>query len=185
MGRGATGVRGMRLVRVQEGAEDEASAEPADVEDSGDDTALPQATAARVISLLVVEAGKDICTVSEFGYGKRTPIEQFPRRGRGGMGVIAQATTEKTGDLVAAIPVHDRHELMLITEGGNLIRTRAHEVRVAGRNTQGVRIMRPEDGDRIVGVDRFEPEEELAVPVPEAAADASDAPAAPESDPSA
>ncbi len=185
MGRGATGVRGMRLVRVQEGVDEDAGAEAVESEEPNDDTALPQATAARVISLLVVEAGKDICTVSEFGYGKRTHIDQFPRRGRGGMGVIAQATTDKTGDLVAAIPVHDRHELMLITEGGNLIRTRAHEVRVAGRNTQGVRIMRPEEGDRIVGVDRFEPEEELAVAVAEPAADAPDAPAAPEADPSA
>ena len=79
------------------------------------------------------------------------------------MGVIAQAVTEKTGDLVAAIAVDDRHELMLITEGGVLIRTRSHEVRVAGRNTQGVRIMKPEAGDRIVGVDRFEPEVEADV----------------------
>ena len=160
MGRGATGVRGMKLVRVQEAGDDDAAGDASDGEDGGaEDAALPPSTGAKVISMLVMQAGYDILTVSEYGFGKRTPIEQFPVRGRGGMGVIAQSLTEKTGDLVAAITVDNRHELMLITEGGNLIRTRAHEVRVAGRNTQGVRIMRPEDGDRIVGVDRFEPED--------------------------
>ncbi len=160
MGRGATGVRGMKLVRVAEGAvEDEGTdASEEGVEES---TALLPA-AARIISMIVVQPGLDILSITEQGFGKRTPIEQFPLRGRGGMGVIAQAVTDKTGDLVAAIAVDDRHELMLITEGGNLIRTRSHEVRIAGRNTQGVRIMKPEAGDRIVGVDRFEPEAEVA-----------------------
>ncbi|MES2885811.1 MAG: DNA gyrase subunit A [Pseudomonadota bacterium] len=160
MGRGATGVRGMKLVRVAEGAAEE---EGADAGEEGleESTALLPA-AAKIISMIVVQAGLDILSITELGFGKRTPIEQFPLRGRGGMGVIAQAVTDKTGDLVAAIAVDDRHELMLITEGGNLIRTRSHEVRIAGRNTQGVRIMKPEAGDRIVGVDRFEPEVEVA-----------------------
>ena len=156
MGRGATGVRGMRLVRTAAGEEEAGEG----VEEAEDSTAAP--AAARIISMIVMQAGLDILSITEQGFGKRTPIEQFPVRGRGGMGVIAQAVTDKTGDLVAAIAVDDRHELMLITEGGNLIRTRSHEVRVAGRNTQGVRIMRPEPGDRIVGVDRFEPETEDA-----------------------
>ena len=155
MGRGATGVRGMRLVRVAEGAAEE---ESADAGEEGDESSALLPAAARIISMIVVQPGLDILSITEQGFGKRTPIEQFPLRGRGGMGVIAQAVTDKTGDLVAAIAVDDRHELMLITEGGNLIRTRSHEVRIAGRNTQGVRIMKPEAGDRIVGVDRFEPE---------------------------
>ncbi len=159
MGRGATGVRGMRLVRVAEGADEEGA--DASEEGAEESTALLPA-AARIISMIVVQAGLDILSITEQGFGKRTPIEQFPLRGRGGMGVIAQAVTDKTGDLVAAIAVDDRHELMLITEGGNLIRTRSHEVRIAGRNTQGVRIMKPEAGDRIVGLDRFEPEVEVA-----------------------
>jgi DNA gyrase subunit A len=145
---------------MAEGAEEEGT----DAEEGGEEAALLPAQA-RIISMIVVESGLDILTLTEQGFGKRTPIEQFPLRGRGGMGVIAQAVTEKTGDLVAAIAVADRHELMLITEGGVLIRTRSHEVRVAGRNTQGVRIMRPEEGDRIVGVDRFEPEPEPEVDV--------------------
>ena len=155
MGRGATGVRGMKLVRVAEGAADE---EGADTGEEGEESTALLPAAAKIISMIVVQAGLDILSITEQGFGKRTPIEQFPLRGRGGMGVIAQAVTDKTGDLVAAIAVDDRHELMLITEGGNLIRTRSHEVRIAGRNTQGVRIMKPEAGDRIVGVDRFEPE---------------------------
>ena len=160
MGRGATGVRGMKLVRVAEGAAEDEGADTSE-EGAEESTALLPA-AARIISMIVVQPGLDILSITEQGFGKRTPIEQFPLRGRGGMGVIAQAVTDKTGDLVAAIAVDDRHELMLITEGGNLIRTRSHEVRIAGRNTQGVRIMKPEPGDRIVGVDRFEPEAEIA-----------------------
>ena len=174
MGRGATGVRGMRLVRVAEAAEDEAG-EGAGAEEAADDSNSVQAASARIISMIVMQAGLDILSITEQGFGKRTPIADFPIRGRGGLGVIAQAVTEKTGDLVAAIAVDDRHELMLITEGGNLIRTRSHEVRRAGRNTQGVRIMRPEEGDRIVGVDRFEPEVEAVAEVPPAEPPAPDA----------
>jgi DNA gyrase subunit A len=156
MGRGATGVRGMRLVRgaslEEEGAEDV----PADETDDAPEADMP----ARVIAMLVAEGDGDVLTVSSQGYGKRTPIAQFPLRGRGGQGVIAQALNAKTGDLVGALPVNDAHEIMLITESGNLIRTRASEVRVAGRNTQGVRIMRPDAGDRLVGLDRIETEAE-------------------------
>jgi DNA gyrase subunit A len=156
MGRGATGVRGMRLVRgaslEEEGPEDL----PVDEADEAPEADMP----ARVIAMLVAEGDGDVLTVSSQGYGKRTPIAQFPLRGRGGQGVIAQALNAKTGDLVGALPVNDAHEIMLITESGNLIRTRASEVRVAGRNTQGVRIMRPDAGDRLVGLDRIETEAE-------------------------
>lgn len=181
MGRGATGVRGMRLVRASAEVE-EAAVEEADVD--GDDDS-PAALPARVIAMLVAEAGYDILTVSTNGYGKRTPIEQFPQRGRGGQGVIAQSLTDKTGDLVGAVAVDDGHEIMLITENGTLIRTRAVEVRVAGRNTQGVRIMKPDAGDQIVGIDRFAADEadaDLVVDATDAAAVADDAAAPPASD---
>ena len=171
MGRGATGVRGMRLVRTAAGEEEVVEG----AEEVAEESAAASPVAARIISMIVMQAGLDILSITEQGYGKRTPIEQFPVRGRGGMGVIAQAVTDKTGDLVAAIAVDNRHELMLITEGGNLIRTRSHEVRIAGRNTQGVRIMRPEEGDRIVGVDRFEPEVEAVAEAPPAEPPAPDA----------
>ncbi|AXQ29504.1 DNA gyrase subunit A [Solimonas sp. K1W22B-7] len=174
MGRGATGVRGMRLLKSFAGSEEEGEeAVVAEADEAADDTP-DNGESARVISLIVPETG-DILTVSEFGFGKRTPIDQFPKRGRGGQGVIGQALTDKTGRLIGAVTVDDRHELMLISESGNLIRTRAAEVRIAGRNTQGVRIMRPVDGDRLVGVDRYVAEDEAvvlpAIDAPEASAE--------------
>ena len=126
MGRGATGVRGMRLKDGE-----------------------------RVISLLVAREG-DILTIAEQGYGKRTAVSEYPLRGRGGQGVIAQACNEKTGKLVGAVEVEDGNEIMLISNGGTLIRTKVDEVRSLGRNTQGVRIMKPVKGDRLVGLDRIE-----------------------------
>jgi DNA gyrase subunit A len=128
MGRVATGVRGMRL----KGAE-------------------------RVISLIVPDEG-DVLTVSEYGFGKRTPLPEFPVHGRGGQGVIAQSITDKTGKLIGAIHVAEGHEVMLISEGGTLIRFATKEISVQGRNTQGVRLMRPDEGDRLVGLDRIEPD---------------------------
>ncbi|HSW11288.1 MAG TPA: DNA gyrase subunit A [Solimonas sp.] len=160
MGRGATGVRGMRLIKTFAGSEEEGEDAVVSEVDEAVDEAADNGEGARVISLIVPETG-DILTVSEFGFGKRTPIDQFPKRGRGGQGVIGQSLTDKTGRLIGAVTVDDRHELMLISESGNLIRTRASEVRVAGRNTQGVRIMRPVEGDRLVGVDRYVAEEDV------------------------
>ncbi len=128
MGRQATGVRGMRL---KEGE--------------------------KVIALIVANSG-DILTVSELGMGKRTQIGEFPVHGRGGQGVIAQNITDKSGKLVGAIEVHEADEIMLISEGGTLIRTAVKGISVLGRNTQGVRVMRPDENDRLVGLDRIEPE---------------------------
>ena len=128
MGRQATGVRGMRLKDGE-----------------------------KVIALIVANSG-DILTVSEFGMGKRTAIGEYPVHGRGGQGVIAQNITDKSGKLVGAIEVHENDEIMLISEGGTLIRTAAKEISMQGRNTQGVRVMRPDENDRLVGLDRIEPE---------------------------
>ena len=111
----------------------------------------------KVIALIVANSG-DILTVSEFGLGKRTRIDEYPVHGRGGQGVIAQNLTDRSGKLVGAIEVHEADEVMLISEGGTLIRTAAKEISVQGRNTQGVRVMRPDDNDRLVGLDRIEPE---------------------------
>jgi DNA gyrase subunit A len=163
MGRTSTGVRGMKLLKTFAGGEDEVD-EVADspAEDVEEVDAVTSGDSARVIALIVPPregAVGDILTVSEFGFGKRTPVDQFPRKGRGGQGVIGQQLNDKTGRLIGAIVVDDGHEIMLISEDGNLIRTRASEVRVAGRNTQGVRIMRPVEGDRLVGLDRIEAED--------------------------
>jgi DNA gyrase subunit A len=96
--------------------------------------------------------------VSGQGYGKRTPIDGFPLRGRGGQGVIAQALSDKTGELIGAVEVDDSHDIMLISDGGRLIRVAAKEIKTLGRNTQGVRVVRPSEGDRLVSLDRMAPE---------------------------
>ncbi len=109
----------------------------------------------RVISL-IVPTGQDILTVTENGYGKRTALAEYRLQGRGGHGLIAIQASERNGALVAAVQVSEEHELMLITNGGTLVRTRAAEVSRLGRNTQGVRLMRPGEGERIVAVERIE-----------------------------
>jgi DNA gyrase subunit A len=157
MGRGATGVRGMRLIKTFAGTEDEAD-DSALVESVDDEAVESNSDGAQVIALIVADGG-DILTVSELGYGKRTPVEQFPRRGRGGQGVIAQALSDKTGRLIGAVAVSSSDEVMLISEAGILIRFKTSDVRNMGRNTQGVRLMRPDDGDRLVGVDRIDGED--------------------------
>jgi DNA gyrase subunit A len=129
MGRTAAGVRGIRL--------------PPDEE---------------VISLIIPDADGLILTASENGYGKLTPVEEFPRHGRGGQGVIAMQTTERNGRLVAATQVATTDELMLMSSSGTLVRTRAAEISVLGRNTQGVRLIRLDDGERLIGVEPVEPE---------------------------
>jgi DNA gyrase subunit A len=162
MGRGATGVRGMRLIAAGAAEEDESAAENGDAEGDADAALGPApGNGAYVIALIVARQG-DILTVSEQGYGKRTPIEQFPLRGRGGQGVIAQALADKTGKLVGAAEVDDSHDVMLISDGGRLIRVAAAEIKRLGRNTQGVRVARPAEGDRLVGLDRINPESGVA-----------------------
>ncbi|HYW04678.1 MAG TPA: DNA gyrase subunit A [Gammaproteobacteria bacterium] len=112
----------------------------------------------RVIGLVVVEgedAGGCILSVTEHGYGKRTRIREFPVRGRGGQGVIAIHASERNGEVVGAIPVTDEDEIMLISNAGALVRTLVEQIPVLGRNTQGVRLIRLDDSDQLVGVERI------------------------------
>ncbi|MCF6324108.1 MAG: DNA gyrase subunit A [Gammaproteobacteria bacterium] len=106
------------------------------------------------ISLIVVDDG-DVLTVTEKGYGKRTAMSDYPVHGRGGQGVISIQTSSRNGNVVGADLVHDDDELMLITNGGTLVRTRVNEVSIQGRNTQGVRLIRLSDDERLVGLDRI------------------------------
>ena len=106
-------------------------------------------------SLSIVQDGL-ILTATENGYGKRTPVEDFPVQGRGGQGVIAIQTTERNGRTVGAIQVHDDDEMMLISSNGTLVRTPVADVSIMGRNTQGVRLIRVETGQRLVGLARIE-----------------------------
>lgn len=125
MGRTATGVRGFRLNENE-----------------------------KVISLIVASEGA-VLTVTENGYGKRTEVEKFRHQGRGGSGTIAMQTSERNGNVVGALLVNDTDELMIITDGGVLVRTRVAEISVVGRNAQGVRVIRLDEGEKVVGVDRI------------------------------
>ncbi|MFI4889579.1 MAG: DNA gyrase subunit A [Steroidobacterales bacterium] len=126
MGREAAGVRGVRLSNDQ-----------------------------RVNALIVADNGY-ILTASEKGYGKLTPLEDFPKHGRGGQGVIALQVTDRNGPMVGALQVSVDDEIMLMSQGGALVRTPVRDISVVGRNTQGVRLMRLDDGDQLSGLERIE-----------------------------
>jgi DNA gyrase subunit A len=127
MGRTATGVRGIKL-----------------------------APDAQVESLIVVDGSGDILTASENGYGKRTPVDAYPRKGRGTQGVIAIAASARNGALVGAIQLSEQHEILLISDKGTLVRTRAAEISQVGRNAQGVTLMRVGDGEKMIAVQRVD-----------------------------
>ncbi|MCW5624318.1 MAG: DNA gyrase subunit A [Burkholderiales bacterium] len=126
MGRGARGVRGMRLLEGQ-----------------------------HVISLVVAaDASQTVLTATENGYGKRTPVGDYPRHGRGTQGTISIQTSERNGRAVAARLVSTTDEVMLITTGGVLIRTRVAEIREMGRVTQGVTLIDLDPGEKLAGLER-------------------------------
>ena len=102
-----------------------------------------------------------ILTASENGYGKRTRLEEFPLRGRGGQGVIAMQTSERNGALVAAMQVYDSDEMMLITDRGTLVRTRVEEVSTTSRNTQGVMLIRLGKEEKLVKTVRVDEPAEI------------------------
>ncbi len=126
MGRGAAGVRGIKLPAGHE-----------------------------VIALSIVGDGM-LLSATENGFGKRTSIDDFPVQGRGGQGVIAIQTTERNGRTVGAIKVCEEDEVMLISSGGTLVRTPVSDISIIGRNTQGVTLIRVEEGQRLVGLARIE-----------------------------
>lgn len=126
MGRGARGVRGIKLQENQS-----------------------------VISLIVVKSDCTILTATENGFGKRTAIDEFPVKGRGGQGVIAIQTTERNGSVIGAVQVEDTDEIMLISDGGTLVRTRVDEISVVGRNTQGVTLIQLSNEEKLVGLQRI------------------------------
>jgi len=130
MGRGAAGVRGIRVTADHE-----------------------------VIALTIIREGL-ILTATERGYGKRTDIVEFPVQGRGGQGVIAIQTSERNGHTVGAAQVGDDDEIMLISSNGTLIRTAVSDISIQGRNTQGVRLIRVGSEQRLVGLARIESIEE-------------------------
>ena len=113
-----------------------------------------------VIDIAAVEPETTVLAITTLGYGKRTEPDEYREQGRGGMGIKAMQLTEKTGDLAALMFVHEDEDILLITDDGTIIRARAADVRLCGRSTQGVRIMRLAEGSTVVGVCRAEKEEE-------------------------
>ncbi|OSI17843.1 DNA gyrase subunit A [Neisseria dentiae] len=138
-GRGSGGLRGMRLPK-----------------------------GGRIVSLLVSapdNTEQQVLTATQNGYGKRTPIEDYSRKGKGGQGIIAIDTGERNGELVAATLVNESDDLMLITSGGVLIRTKVEQIRETGRAAQGVRLINLDEGETLVSLERIaEPEEDEDVP---------------------
>jgi DNA gyrase subunit A len=120
----------------------------------------------QVVSMLVLGEG-DILTVTENGFGKRTAPDDYPRQGRGGQGVIGIQTSDRNGALISAIQVRSEDDIMLISDGGTLVRTNAGEISTLGRNTQGVTLIRLRKDEKLVGLERIEPEgeEEEEAPV--------------------
>lgn len=114
----------------------------------------------QVVSMLVIGEG-DVLTVTENGFGKRTAVDDHPRQGRGGQGVIGIATSKRNGALISAIQVSSEDDIMLISDGGSLVRTNAGEVSTLGRNTQGVTLIRLRQEEKLVGLQRIEPDAEV------------------------
>ncbi len=107
-----------------------------------------------VIAMILANEGC-VLTATENGYGKRTPIDDYPVYGRGGQGVIAIQTSERNGAVVGAVLVSEDDEMMLITDGGTLVRSRVAEVSTMGRNTQGVRLINLTKEEKLIGVERI------------------------------
>lgn len=122
MGRGAAGVRGIRLEENQQ------------------------------VNALIILGEGEILTATENGYGKRTRVDEFLAQGRGGMGVIAIQTSERNGQAIGAVQVTETNQIMLITDGGTLVRTPVAQVSVVGRNTQGVTLIRLNEGEKLVQI---------------------------------
>jgi DNA gyrase subunit A len=127
MGRTATGVRGIKM--------------PDDV---------------KVVSLIVPKSDGAILTVTENGYGKRTPLEEYPAKSRATQGVVSIKVSDRNGSVVGAVQVEDNNEIMLISNRGTLVRTRVSEVSTVGRNTQGVILIRTIEDEQVVGLQRIE-----------------------------
>ena len=116
----------------------------------------------RIVSLLTAEIGSDlqVLTATQNGYGKRTPIADYTRKGKGGQGIIAIDTGERNGELIGAVLVSPADDLMLITSGGVLIRTKVEQVRETGRAAAGVRLINLDEGTTLVSLERVAESEE-------------------------
>ncbi len=183
-GRGSTGVRGIRLGRgdsvialsilrhidaspaerlaylkraamLRRALGDEVEEPVSDVDEAEEAADLSQERYAELGA-----AEQFILTLSENGYGKRSSSHEYRVAGRGGKGIVGMATTKRNGDVVASFPVEDSDQIMLVTNGGKLIRTTVSDIRIAGRTTQGVTIFNTADSEQVVSVERLSEEPE-------------------------
>ncbi len=113
-----------------------------------------------IIDMCPVEEGTQVLVITALGYGKRTEVDEYREQGRNGKGIRAMNLTEKTGEMAALLLVHPEEDILLITDDGTIIRTPVEDIRLCGRNTQGVRIMKLGEGSRVIGVARADKEEE-------------------------
>ena len=113
-----------------------------------------------VISVARIEAGKQVLAITQNGYGKRTDVSEFRVQSRGGKGIMAMRLTDKTGLMAAQLLVSEDEDIMLITDDGTIIRMPVSDISVIGRVSQGVRVMRVEEGSRIVCVTATERDED-------------------------
>ncbi len=113
-----------------------------------------------LVSMEILTTGADILTVSENGYGKRTAADEYRVTSRGGKGIITMKTTDKTGRVIGVQKVTEEDQIMLVTNKGKIIRLRIKDIRVIGRNTQGVRLIDVEEGERVVSLARLAESEE-------------------------
>lgn len=127
MGRTATGVRGIRLKDGQ-----------------------------KVVSMIIPKGDGAVLTVTENGFGKRTPLVDYPAKSRATQGVVSIKVSDRNGKVVGAVQVDESMEIMLISDQGTLVRTRVNEVSVVGRNTQGVRLIRTADNEKVVGLESIQ-----------------------------
>ncbi len=174
MGRTATGVRGIKMPAGEEVVSLIVAESAGGIEDENEDDSGVEEAAANGDA--VIEGADDasvqyILTATENGYGKRTPLPDYPRKGRGTQGVIGIQTTERNGKLVAAVLMGSSDEVLLISDGGTLVRTRGSEISRVGRNTQGVTLIRLSKDEKLQAVERMdasidEDEDEVAAAAP-------------------
>ena len=192
-GRTSTGVRGIRMPKGEEvvslivaesagGIElDEEIGD--DVVDDAIEVGTEVGTDVVEIAEAVIDDGAStyILTATENGYGKRTPLAEYPRKGRGTQGVIGIQTTERNGKLVGAVLLGGNDEVLLISDGGTLVRTRSSEISRVGRNTQGVTLIRLSKGEKLQAVERLDGSlaEDVEVAAEAVAGDAAEQPTAP------
>jgi DNA gyrase subunit A len=185
-GRDSTGVRGINLgagdrvisqtilrhvdasseeraayIKMRRAMAGEAAEEAADAEEAEGATAISQETLSQERYIEMGAAEQIVLTLSENGYGKRTSSYEYRITGRGGKGIVAMAVNSRNGNLVSSFPVEESDQIMLVTNGGQLIRCPVNGIRLAGRSTQGVIVFDTAEGEKVVSVERVtEPEGE-------------------------